>query len=64
MSSYAAHVYVTNNFPCILFASRYPTSPSEGGFLYDCLKERLQTEETLAHFELEAAITGTCKPPF
>ena len=26
----------------ILFASRYPTSPSEGSFQYDCLKEGLQ----------------------
>ena len=48
----------------ILFASRYPTSPSEGSFLYDCLKEGLQTKEELEHFELEAAIIGTCKPPF
>jgi hypothetical protein len=31
----------------ILFASRYPTSPSEGSFLYDCLKEGLQIKEKL-----------------
>ena len=30
-----------------LFASRYPTSPSEGNFLYDCLGEGLQTKEKL-----------------
>ena len=43
---------------------RYPTSPSEGSLLYDCLKEGLQAKEKLEHFELEAAITGTCKRPF
>ena len=30
----------------ILFASRYPTSPSEGSFLYDCLEEGSQTKES------------------
>ena len=37
----------------ILFASRYPTSPSEGSFLYDCLKEGLQIKEKLERFELK-----------
>ena len=31
----------------ILFASRYPTSPSGGSVLYDCLEEGLQTKEKL-----------------
>ena len=48
----------------IIFALRYPTTPLEGSFLYDCLKEGLQTKETLEHFELDAVITGACKLPF
>ena len=50
----------------ILFASRYPTSPSEGSFLYDCLKEGLQTKEKLEklgtrdghNWDVQASVLG------
>ena len=51
----------TYTYICILFASRYPTSPSEGSFLYDCLQEGSQNKEKLQRFDSEAVITGTCK---
>ena len=45
----------------IIFASRYPTSPSEGSLLYSYLKEGMQTKEKQESLELETAITLTCK---
>ena len=40
-----------------------PRQPATGKFLYNCLKERLQMNEQREHFEIEAAMPGTCEPP-
>ena len=54
----------------ILFASRYPTSPSEGSFLYDCLNEgvaNLRKHRKLGtrdghNWDVRNGHNSTCKP--
>ena len=48
----------------ILFASRYPTSPSEGSLLYGYVEEGGQTKEKLENMKTRNGHNSTCKPPF
>ena len=53
---------VISNFVYILFASQYPTSRSEGSFLYDCLEEGLQIKKKVERFETKTNIETLERP--